>query len=872
MTFLNWVMLAGLAAVAIPILIHLLNRQKATIVDWGAMRFLMESLTSRSRRILIEEIILMALRCMAMALLVLALARPFLPSRSVIPWAIVLPAILSAAVCAGIAAAVWSSRKARWLLLTAAAVLFGGAIFASALEGYLQGRQWSLSGGERDVAILVDGSTSMTVPVDGQTNFKRAVDEARAVVQALRPADSVSVMLAGPVARPVIANPTSNREDIEDAFLKLQPTGGSMRIIDCLNAAAASLAQGHNPAKKIVVITDGQSVGWDVRNEARWKFLAAGLKELPVPPQIVCRTLTLPKAFRNAAIGDVRFSRKVVGTDRSVRIDVALKNTGTTVVEPLGLELLVDGVSVARQESAEMLPGAAENVRFDHRFDRPGLHVVTAKVLSEDEMPADNTAVRAMNVIDKLPVLIVEGDQSVRPLDGAASFIEIALTPVEEEEAAAAAAPKPAPKPDAKDAKKESKDGGPVESDLGRLVAPTIINAPEIQSVADFRPYSLVVLANVPRLPAAVAANLVKFVQNGGGLLIVTGDKTLPEFYNAWTSEGGTPFIPATLGKRQSLADAPAHFGLKTFSHPALQLMADPSQSDAERGVITSYWTLQTDPKDQAVRVGGLFDTGDPVIAERRVGKGYVLMTAVSLDRRESNLPSLKCFVPLVHELAYHLTAPTIGQMNVSPGSEFVLELASKTPLPAAKDSKREKPLAGEVVEVITPTDRRTTATVAGTDAGMRITFTGTYEPGLYRMVLPARAAGQYVVPASPKGGLPFVVFDDAEESRLAALTSADYETVAQNVPLVRFETTAEMAAAVADTVPGEELWKYLALSLLVILLAEIGLTRWIAMQRRMHMVETVSFGPSTVDVRTFRDRARALLAGNPEPESVSKS
>ena len=47
MTFLNWAMLAGMAVVAIPIIIHLLNRRRATVVDWGAMRFLLDSLTSR---------------------------------------------------------------------------------------------------------------------------------------------------------------------------------------------------------------------------------------------------------------------------------------------------------------------------------------------------------------------------------------------------------------------------------------------------------------------------------------------------------------------------------------------------------------------------------------------------------------------------------------------------------------------------------------------------------------------------------------------------------------------------------------------------------------------------------------------------------
>jgi hypothetical protein len=66
-------------------------------------------------------------------------------------------------------------------------------------------------------------------------------------------------------------------------------------------------------------------------------------------------------------------------------------------------------------------------------------------------------------------------------------------------------------------------------------------------------------------------------------------------------------------------------------------------------------------------------------------------------------------------------------------------------------------------------------------------------------------------------------------------------------------------------------MWKYLALALLVVLLAEIGLTRWIATQRRLHVVEAVSFGPPTVDVQTFRERARSLLAV-PSEEPASKT
>jgi hypothetical protein len=860
---LEQIFLWGLVAVAIPILIHLLNRQKATVVDWGAMRFLMESLTSRSRRILIEEIILMALRCLALALLVLAMARLFVPTRSIIPWAIVLPAILTAAVCAGVAAAVWSRSRARWLLLGAAAALFAGSVGATAVESYLQTKRWSLSGGERDVAILIDGSTSMTVPVDGQTNFARAIDEARAVIDACRPADAVSILVAGPVPRPVLPNPTADRNELLEALKKLAPTGGSMRVVDSLIAAGNSLAQGRNPAKKIILITDGQNVGWDTGNESRWQFLASGLQDFPVPPEIICRTLTLPQALRNVAIGEVRFSRKVIGTDRPVRIDVTVTNAGTTVVEPLAIELAVNGASVARQEVIEMAPGAAETVRFDHLFGRTGLHVVTAKVLSEDEMPADNVSVRVVEAIDKMPVLVIEGDPSARPLDGAAAFIEIALAPAEEEPAEGS--PPPEKPKDTAAAKAADK--------LGRLVETKTVPATDIPSAGDLRQYNLIILTNVPQLPQAAAAALKAFVQDGGGLLVVAGDKIVPTFYNAWMGDAGEPFMPAAFGKRRTASETPARLGLKTFNHPALALLPDATQSDAERALITAYWTLEADQKDRNVSIGGRLDTGDPLLVERRVGKGYVAMTAVSLDRRESNLPSLKCFVPLVHEIAYYLAAPTLLETNVRPGSEFVVQLPWKSAEIAKReaDRARQMPLDGQPVEVLTASGQRAGASVASTGAGLRITFSGTYEPGLYHVVLPPKAAENYAVPALTPKGLPFVVLGDAEESRLAAITDAQIEAAGKHVQLFRAGNANDLISAVTGHVPGEEMWKYLAVALLVVLLAEIGLTRWIAMQRRLHVVETVSFGPATVDVQTFRERARSLLSSTTQ-EPVSKT
>src|SRR5437588_12478369 len=74
--FLNALMLLGLVALAIPPIIHLLNRRRFDVVDWGAMQFLQVSEKTR-RRLLLEELLLMLLRIGLLALLVFGLANPW---------------------------------------------------------------------------------------------------------------------------------------------------------------------------------------------------------------------------------------------------------------------------------------------------------------------------------------------------------------------------------------------------------------------------------------------------------------------------------------------------------------------------------------------------------------------------------------------------------------------------------------------------------------------------------------------------------------------------------------------------------------------------------------------------------------------------
>src|SRR5215217_8268752 len=83
MGFLNPLLLFGLAAVSVPIIIHLLNRRKFQKVVWAAMRFIQTSVERNQRRMRIEDLILLVLRCLLLALLALALARPALKKAGV---------------------------------------------------------------------------------------------------------------------------------------------------------------------------------------------------------------------------------------------------------------------------------------------------------------------------------------------------------------------------------------------------------------------------------------------------------------------------------------------------------------------------------------------------------------------------------------------------------------------------------------------------------------------------------------------------------------------------------------------------------------------------------------------------------------------
>src|ERR1043165_6748181 len=82
MSFLTPLFFLGVAALAAPILVHLVRRTRARRVQFPALVFVRQVPQRTIRRRTLHNLLLLALGCLAILLIVIAFTRPFFSSRS----------------------------------------------------------------------------------------------------------------------------------------------------------------------------------------------------------------------------------------------------------------------------------------------------------------------------------------------------------------------------------------------------------------------------------------------------------------------------------------------------------------------------------------------------------------------------------------------------------------------------------------------------------------------------------------------------------------------------------------------------------------------------------------------------------------------
>ncbi|MEI8038947.1 MAG: PA14 domain-containing protein [Verrucomicrobiota bacterium] len=619
MLFLNPWLLLALAATSIPVIVHLMRRQAAKPVLWGAMRFLIDSISERRRRMEWEDLLLMAARCLLLALAALAVARPFVPPDSPTPWSLVVPAVLLGIGLFGGSFVLGAARK-RLLARAAALVLLLVAAGMVLMEHWLYLRRFETSG-SRDLVIILDASTSMTRRSGSRTLFDDALDEARRIVKEAPRGTSCAVILGGPSPQALSNTPLAHRADVLAQLDGLQAPGGTFRAHEALSMATLILAQGERPNKDILVLTDAQRGGWRCDDAGAWQALAAAWKSLPAKPRLLLRALPQAPTLRNVGIASLTTARELTGTDRPCLLRTELANTGNQPVAPGALLIEIDGRQTAREALGLLLPGQSLTIETRHRFTTPGPHVVIARLSEHDEIPGDDRADLVVTVRKAVRVVLVDGNPSGNFFNRAAGHTALALAPAS-----------------------SLVHGDPAGKDF--LMDPVVIPAPEV-SAESLAGAEVVVLADVARLPAALAGVLADHTAAGAGLVVLAGPRSEPGFFNAWEGADG-PLLPVALEgevtSEQGVSPLP-----HTFRAAALAWAADERRSDLG-GALVHRWR-KSSLRPGSGQLAATFSNGDAFLATRNYGRGRCAVATCAFDARAGNLPGRASFVPLVHEL-----------------------------------------------------------------------------------------------------------------------------------------------------------------------------------------------------------------------------
>ncbi len=617
MLFLNPWLLAGLAGISIPIIIHLVRQQAAKPIEWGAMRFLFDTVAVRKRRMEWEDLLLMATRCLLLGLLALTLARPFLTPDSKVPWLFVLPAALIGIALFG-GSFVLTSRKPRWIVRGIAIAILLLAAGLGFMEKILNLRRFEASG-RRDVALIIDASSSMQLQRNGKPVFTEAIEEAKQLVKDAPRGTAFTVVLGGPAPQAITAAPLTHRADVLGVLDGLKPIGGTFRAHEALGMATLALAEGTNASKEIIVFTDSQRAGWRLENPGSWDHLGNAWKGMPSKPKLILRDFGAPRNFRNVGLAELEVSRQVVGTDRDVTFLITVENTGSEPVTPGPVILEIDGHTLKVSPVGLLVTGQRETLEFRHRFTKAGPTVVTARIDAKDDLAADDRLDQVVSVRGKLPILLVDGNPAGSFFERAAGYSALALAP------------------------STALIGGKKAGD-DFLMDPRVVSAAALTD-QDLAEAAVIILADVPRIPERLANKLSDKVAAGTGLLIIAGPRAESSFYNSWQGIDG-PLSPLPIGGESADAAgiSPAS---ATFVHEALGLFTKNTDLETAR---VKRWRM-TGEKTVGTVLAASFSNGEPFIASRNYGNGRTMLATCAFDARSGNLPAKKSFVPLLHEL-----------------------------------------------------------------------------------------------------------------------------------------------------------------------------------------------------------------------------
>jgi len=642
MPFLNPIVFwTALGAVSIPIIIHLLNRRRYRLLDWAAMKFLLESLKRNRRRLRIEELILLALRCLVLVVLGACLAR-----------------------------------------LT-------GCSAMNKLPG----------GSSSQMAVfVVDDSYSMGQRVGGGTIFSAAAADISAQIAGLGDSDKLAILLtiAGaedePFFKPThVAN--AERDVLINRLKALKPGDGRAQLDKALTAAARIFSDDKSANKRVYVYGDFRQA--DLSGSAGGDAVRKACDELRKQGVDIVAMDFGRKATGNLTVESMTLADRFAVAKSPVRLRLEVRNNGPTLVRDVEIKLTARVTTPEGLRDVELPPALIEaidrralaSVETTVTFPMGGPAVVTA-TLPPDELESDNKADLALDVRQAVSVLVVDGKLDLaEPTASESFFFKMALDP-------------------------EGNGSGGTKVD--------VVSPP---ALADTRldEYDLVAFLDVGDLPLSMDSTgkavwpgvmaCERYVKQGGGLVIFTGPRVNPAFYNGPMYAEGSGLSPLRIAQTVGRPSERKQFfrlDPKSISaEPVTKVFQDFLGAGLDPTQFIRFYAFtatepapppSTDADVKPARVLARFGDQDssPAIVARQFGRGTVLTiyTTATTDWNDWPADENGTYVAMLNDAVRGLAAQRNRNLSGTVGEPIVFEVGSdlrdatavlKTPLSPAQ-------------------------------------------------------------------------------------------------------------------------------------------------------------------------------------------
>ena len=281
MSFLTPLFLLGLGAIAVPVIIHLIQKERKNVVAFPSLMFLRKIPYESVNRRKIRNWPLLLLRLVALALIVLAFARPFLRTDS----------------------------------LSAAA-----------------------AGGAREVVILMDRSYSLAYG----DRWTRAVDAVRSTIDGLGPSDRGTLVLFDSGAE-VALRSSSDKGRLQAALASAQPGAAATKYGPALKLAGSIISESGLPNREVVFVSDFQRSGWlgaegvrlpDGTKVTPVSVAEGAVKNVSITPAAIQRSMFSGQERVTITAGALNRGADAVDVSMALEIDGRVVQTRPLKLEP----------------------------------------------------------------------------------------------------------------------------------------------------------------------------------------------------------------------------------------------------------------------------------------------------------------------------------------------------------------------------------------------------------------------------------------------------------------------------------------------------------------------------------------------------------